>query len=51
MYHGPPASSTVCPVGAVVSGVTAKVAVRVVPAPFVAVTVFVPVAVSLPVQE
>ena len=49
-YHGPVARSTVWPVGAMVSGVTVKSAVPVVPAPFVAVTVFTPVALSADVQ-
>ena len=45
VYQGPPASSTVWPVGAVVSGVRVKVEVVVRPALLVAVTVFSPVAV------
>ena len=47
MYQGPPASSTVWPVGAVVSGVRVKVAVVVRPVPLVAVTVLSPVAVAV----
>ena len=45
VYQGPPASSIVWPVGAVVSGVRVKVAVVVRPAPLVAVTVLSPAAV------
>ena len=44
-YHGPPERATVCPVGAVVSGVRVKVPLLVVPALLVAVTVLLPVAV------
>ena len=47
MYQGPPESATVCPVGAVVSGVTVNVPVLVVPAPLVTVTVLSPVAVLM----
>ena len=51
VYQGPAVSAIVWPVGAVVSGATAKVAVPVAPAPFVAVTVMSPSAVSAAVQE
>ena len=47
VYQGPPASSADWPVGAVVSGVTVNVPDDVCPAPFVTVTVFEPLAVSL----
>ena len=45
VYQGPPASSTLWPVGAVVSGVRVKVDVAVRPLLLVAVTVLSPVAV------
>ena len=47
MYQGPPASVDRLPVGAVVSWVTVKVVVAVEPAPLVAVTACVPLAVVL----
>ncbi len=50
MYQGPPVSSTLWPVGAVVSGVRVKVPVAVSPLPLVAVTVLSPVAVSVAAQ-
>src|SRR4051794_8505106 len=46
-YHGPPASATDWPAGAVVSLLTVKVAVAVEPAPFVTVTVWLPEAAVL----
>ena len=42
MYHGPPERATDCPLGAVVSLVTVKLAVAVEPAPFVTVSVWLP---------
>ncbi len=50
VYQGPPVRSIDWPAGAVVSGVTVKVAVLVEPAPFVAVTVLAPLAVSVALQ-
>ena len=46
VYQGPPPRSTLWPVGAVVSGVTVKAGAGV-PAPLVAVTVWLPVAVAV----
>ena len=51
VYQGLVVRSIDWPAGRVVSGVTVKVVVLVSPEPFVAVTVFAPVALSLPVQE
>ena len=51
VYHGPPVSEIVWPVGEAVSGVTVYAAVFVAPAPFVTVTVLAPLAVSLAAQE
>src|SRR5262245_25340273 len=50
-YQVPLAGETDWPVGAAVSGVTVNVRVAVPPAPFVTVTVFVPLAVSLAPHE
>jgi hypothetical protein len=50
-YQGPSFSETDWPLGAVVSGVTVKVPVLSLPAPFVTVTVLAPLAVSHALQE
>ncbi len=51
VYQGPSASEIVCPLGAVVSGVTVNVEVLVRPEPSVAVRICGPLAVSIAVHE